>query len=346
MNHNQLFLGVGILCIIIFLAHYLLSLNIENFQTSTNPKCPDSNWWDSQPVRTIISKQSGVHFPVIPIDESLAINSPILIPINQKGTTKATSCLYVNDDGTYSIAMCDSEISRHQWIVKVIQNQNDFKTILANKPIQPGDLDNGSNVDYSTREFNFCLIVSKHIPYKVLHYENNSLAVRDVGYFTGQQWYISPKKTQASIAIKPISQHSLFTPELNTNPQIGTNTNPQFGTNTYNPVNFNSNPILPYLNNGNAIINPVVSETAFGGNGSSSGNGLNFKITIDSNNELVKELLSGTKTDNETKKETEQSNLESFEDKPKCKCNGCKPFNLAGYIKNKKIPCNGCNLEN
>lgn len=341
MNHNQLFLGVAILSLVILLVNHFISLKIEeNFQDSpstpdANGQCPQKSWWDIQPVRTIISKQSGVHFPVHPLDESLAIKSPILVPINQKGSTKASSCLYVNDDGTYSVSMCDSEIGRHQWMVKVIENQDDFKEVLANKPKQPGDLGDSANRDYSDKEFGFCLVISKHIPYKVLHYENNSLAVRDVGYYTGQQWYISPKKTQAGIAVKPVDHKSLFTPELNLNSKMNLN-----GGNTYNPVNANANPMLPYLNNGNAVVSDV-SESVFGDGvgGSPAGQGgLNFKIVVDSNNELVKEILSGSE---------EADKKEGFQDgdKKKCKCKGCVPFNLSNYIKNKKIPCYGCNFD-
>jgi hypothetical protein len=343
MIPNQLFLGVAIISLAIFLLNYLVV--IENFESTPDAsgKCPEKNWWDIEPVRTIISKQSGVHFPVHPVDPSLAIKSPVLIPISQKGSANASSCLYVNDDGTYSVAMCDSEISRHQWTIVVIQNQEDFKKILSAKPKQPGSLGDGSEKDYSDYEFGFCLVVSKHIPYKVLHYENNSLAIRDVGYYTGQQWYISPKKSQAGIAVKPIDSKSLFTPELNINRNQENNFT--IGTNNYNPISSSySNPIRPYLNNGNAVIEQP-SETVFGGGsgGSPGGNGLNFRIVVDSNNQAIKDLLEPDTSTTSTPK------VESFEDQgketKKCKCNGCRPFDLSGYIKNKKIPCLGCNFQ-
>lgn len=334
LNPNFLFLAVAIISLVIFIFKYLITIKVsEGFEEATpdaSGKCPSANWWDTQPVKTIISKQSGVHFPVVPIDPSLAIKSPVLLPIHQKGSNNASSCLYVNDDGTYSTAMCDKEIGRHQWLIKVIQNEDDFKAVMANKPKQPGDL---GEVDLTDKTFNFCLVVSKHVPHKVLHYENNSLAVRDVGYFHGQHWLISPKESQAAISVGPVQHSSLFTPELSQGLGNGV-------SNSLNPIAHSSvDPSRAYYNNINALNGPP-SETSFGGPTGNNSGGLNFKIVVDSNNELVKEILS------KKEEETEEDSTENFQDtKKKCKCNGCKPFDLRGWIKNKKIPCMGCNFD-
>jgi hypothetical protein len=164
--------------------------NPDNNPTNNCPPT-QSNWWDTKPVRSIISKHLGVSINVCPkesIDCNTGnINSQYLVIIDSPNPSKPSGALKVNDDGTFGIVIKNSNDNKQLWNIVRIEKKEDLVNLLKtgnNQPVVKEVVNPFFVVVWSESN------KSNQIK-KVLQYENGVVSVRPLGDYEHQKWDIS-----------------------------------------------------------------------------------------------------------------------------------------------------------
>ena len=100
---------------------------------------------------------------------------------------KPGGCLTANADGTYSTPICNANISKQQWFIKEVKNEEEYLKLI------PKDRRTmGRSMDET--EFPFHIVQSSEFENYCLHYEGGGLAIREIANYDSQKWDVSKDK--------------------------------------------------------------------------------------------------------------------------------------------------------
>lgn len=353
MLERQFFLIIALICLVL----YIISLFINKKEYFTSPPPPppsaqsqtqpetDSNgcpaqlpWWRRLAPKQIVSLTTGVRFPVIPVANSgVGVEADFQIPFIKAGDTEATGCISIDQtNGTYSTQICNQTDIRQLWNIKLVQNEDDLKTILEQGNVNgnySGLRNAGTNVPVQLPpgiSYGFFMVISKNNKAIALASNGGNLTIQLVGVFTSQLWDISQLPGQASIAYHDTVDYT----------QLGTNYSSSQTALGPGDVLGGLNPLTGY----GLTADPSIAYQRAGKKATDRSNAVNFNINL--NTDLMKTFL-GVDSDSSTTS-TNAPVSEGFANPPTGGVNpNCKPCpsELLDFISKNNIPCLGCKLD-
>lgn len=347
---------------------------VENFQTKNNTadtddtddeeeednertSCPTlapRQWFELHPVRSLVSRFSGVSFNVCPVESADCttgtLESNYYVQIETPNNDLPQGVLTVSANGTFSTDIASNIVQQYWKIIKIdatnpitnylpstttVETSNeDYPYYLCLKaPI----LQNSSTLNITAPNLN-----------RALQYENGSLSVRFLGNYESQKWYINRDALRnLPIMTNNANQYSQFTPEFN---QQGTNEQQlqTLNRNNNQQVMSSLNQIMSLLQQQGNVQPP--SESLFGnkelsvnvnlGGNKETKSKDTFQDT-NQNNENVSELLDKYEKGDIIQKQ--RDTLNDIIDSTQMKSVQCKIPNFDDYVTvGQMAVCNGC----
>lgn len=319
------------------------------------PTLPPREWPELHPVRSLVSRFSGVSFNVCPVESADCttgtLESNYYVQIETPNNDLPQGVLTVSANGTFSTDIA-SNIAQQYWKIVKIDASNPITNYLP------------STITVNTSNENYPYYLCLKVPVLVnsstnnitapnlnraLQYENGSLSVRFLGNFESQKWFINREALRnLPIMTNNSNQYSQFTPEFN---QQGTNQQQleTINRNNNQQVMSSLNQIMSLLQQQGNVQPP--SESLFGnkelsvnvnlgGSEKDSKSKDAFQDT-NQNNKNVSELL-----DNYEKGEIiqkQRDTLKDIVDSTQMKSVQCKIPNFDDYVTvGQMAVCNGC----
>lgn len=359
--NNTLIIGFGLLVLIVLILYVLMnnsSNTVESFSATPDPSatqlpppvCPTPrilDWWDSSPVKSIISKYSGVSINVRPAayqsysGGNLDSDYQVLIESSNKSIPEGV--LSVGSDGTFSKSLNNPSDTNQLWKIKQIKTAEDLRT-LVNKPSL--SVSNTENYPY------FMLVTANSISstnVRALQYENGTLSVRLVGDYISQQWDVNKVNTIPGIPILDNNQLSNFSPEYM--PAGVASSTAMLNAATNSQIMNTLNQILGFVQS--TGINNAPSQSVFGTTGASSAP-LTVNIKLGSNASRAVSTTGATSVSNFANTDA-RTLLKQYDDAQLGKMLGtkgtataeslnglCATPNMSDYISKVGIPCTAC----
>ena len=233
MVNTNLVLLVGIVLIICIV--YALQNNLEAYQVIKNSVkvkrtvkdnfqdqepdrsiCEDQGeWQDNQPVKSIISRYTGIRLNVCASDSSDCnvgnINSTYIVLVDTPNGDIPKGVLTVQGNGSFSTEV-QTNSPTQLWNLILIEKPADFQMYSTETP---------TNTRYP---YYLCLKTQNRKsdpddletnPNLALQYENGSLSVRLLGDYESQKWLINPDPVEnLPVMILNNNQYSGFSPEF------------------------------------------------------------------------------------------------------------------------------------
>lgn len=307
--------------------------------------CPviTPDWWAVSPIKSIISKYSGISVNVIPADfpdySGGNIDSNYQVMIESANTAIPKGALSVANTGVFSKSVIDKADTNQLWKIKRITSVDDLKTLSGNPTM------NVTNMNYP-----YYLIVSLNTltatTVRVLQYENGTLSVRPLGDYISQQWDISAVNVTPGIPILNNNQLSNFSPEYvdggvaNSAAMLNSSNNQQ--------IMASLNQILGYIQaNG---INQTPTQSVFGSSANAASTPLTVNVRLGAN---VNRAVTGSVS---SFADTSPSALlKKFDEAavgnllgttgtatPQSINGLCTTPNMSDYVSKEGIPCTAC----
>jgi len=259
-----------------------------------------------KPVQSIISKNTGKVINVKPLGE--APTKKFLVHFY------GDNAITLNDDGTYSLGLSNSDNIKQQFDLVYIPNAS---TYLNHIPKEYRSLDDSGQVlgyDVNKVTYPFYMGISAYDKKKCLQYDSGSVMVRPIGNYDSQKWDISYEAVKKDDVIQthrldPMSQ---LTSDFRLNPNsTGSNEYAENSDKIKINLNLSSNNLAKIL--GNSI------------NGNADGN-------ADNNTHNINEMLNNISN--------ESSNIDiNSQNCPDCKNDDWIPRN------NVKSICSNCDPD-
>jgi len=268
-----------ILIIIISSIAYGIQYGVEHFYTiSPTPVIPTpviptcipvvQPWWMLSPVKSVISKYSGVGVNVASTDSpdgsTGTINSKYLVFIQSPNPAIPKGAVSVdNSSGVFTTITPNGSDINQLWNIVLISSANDLSKLMITST-------NPTPIITNTIYPYYVIITnnsnSSENSKRVLQYENGSLSVRLLGDYAAQRWDISPNSiVNPGVVVVGNNQLSSFSPEYVGNgvmAQGQSQSLSQINSTSANQIMTSLNKILGYLQSTGANSNP--SSSIFG----------------------------------------------------------------------------------
>lgn len=232
-------------------------------------------WWRTSPVKSIISKYSGVGVNVStsesPDGSTGNLNSKYLVFIQSPNPSIPKGSLSVdNSSGVFTTTTPNGSDINQLWNIVLISSDSDISELMTT-PTNP-------NPTITNKIYPYYVIITNNSntsgnSKRALQYENGSISVRILGDYDAQRWDISPNSiVSPGVVVVGNNQLSHFSPEYVGNgvgvgvgvsggSSNGNNLN-QMNANTTNQIMSSLNQILGYLQSTGGNTNP--SSSIFG----------------------------------------------------------------------------------
>jgi hypothetical protein len=182
---------------------------------TTMPPCQSltptpTSWWSTTPVKSIISKYSGIGINVTPADfpnySGGNVDSNYQVMVESANTSIPKGALAVSNTGVFSKSLINNLDTNQLWKLKKITSVDDLKTLIGNPTMIVSPVNNPYFVVVALNSLTTA-------PVRALQYENGTLSVRPLGDYVAQQWDLSPVNVTPGIPILNNNQLSSFSPE-------------------------------------------------------------------------------------------------------------------------------------
>ena len=197
--------------------------NDENANTDEKDNCQQeqNQWFEILPIKSIVSRFSGVSFNVCSVDSDNCnegnLESKYYVSIDNPNNDTPEGVITVLENGTYYTEV-KSNIEPQFWKIIRIDENNKLKKYLPENTMTEEEINNEKYPYYICVKTPVYENSGKITPpnlNKVLQYENGSLSVRFLGNYESQKWYINKKEIK-NLPILTVNnyQQSQFSPEL------------------------------------------------------------------------------------------------------------------------------------
>lgn len=175
------------------------------------PQTPiPTNWWSMSPVKSIVSKYSGIGINVTPANfpnySGGDSTSNYQVMVESANTSIPKGALSVSNNGVFSKSLINSSDNSQLWQIKQITSTDYLKQLIGNPTMTVSPVNNPYFVVVSLNSLTTA-------PVRALQYENGTLSVRPLGDYVSQQWDLSPINVTPGIPILNNNQLSSFSPE-------------------------------------------------------------------------------------------------------------------------------------
>ncbi len=334
MLNQQIFLVIALICIVLYVISLFVKIpwqHKENFYDPTDPACqPSGPWWTRMPPKQIVSLISGIRFPIVAVTPTNSIRSTFQVPFMHAGSVDSSGCISIDETGTYTTVMCNNTDNRQLWLIKPINSEADYRSVLSSNT---DPYSSGFNKNYADEtipivlppgvSYGFFMVVSQSKPGIALASNGGNLSIQSLGNFTSQMWDITREDGQAEIAVYDTNDLTQFSKGY---------------VNNNNQINTGINPVMPL----NAQAGNIYRESGIGANVRASTSNqneksINFNINLSADS-LASILTGGGGSSSTNGNSDGTDSFRNTEDCPTC------PSVLTDYIKSNNIPCYGCNL--
>ena len=205
--NDTLFLSIALITFVVLIAQAIYKSSVqenfqENFQDNSCRQAPQLDWWDENPVRSIISRSYGTSLDVLASTPSANLDSNYIIPIKNPNNNNPVGCITINLNGTYTISLCDLGNGNQHWNIVKVNDEDAFREIIGN--------DTSVN---ESENYPFFMILSVADRTRALSYSRGSISVRPVGNYEDQKWLVSQEQSGSLTPVIEYNQHMGLSPE-------------------------------------------------------------------------------------------------------------------------------------
>lgn len=242
----------------------------ESVQNIDNCQQIQKEWYEILPIKSIISRFSGVSFNVCSVDSDNCnegnLESKYYVSIDNPNNDTPEGVITVLENGTYYTEV-KSNIEQQFWKIIRIDANNKLEKYLPENTMTDAEKNNEKYPYYicvktPLYENTSSTKITPPNLNKVLQYENGSLSIRFLGNYESQKWYINKKEIR-NLPILTVNnyQQSQFSPELSRQSDNQQRLNALNESNSQNVMS-SLKQILKLLENQGSTTQP--SESLFG----------------------------------------------------------------------------------
>ena len=331
--NDTLFLSIALVTFVVLIVQAIYKSSVqENFQDNSCPQAPQLDWWEENPVRSIISRSYGTALDVLASTPSANLESNYIIPIKNPNNDTQVGCITINNDGTYTISLCDLGNGNQHWNIVKVNDEDAFREIIGN--------DTSVN---ESENYPFFMLLSVADRTRALSYNRGSISVRPLGNYEDQKWLISKEQMGSLTPVIEYNQHFAISSEHVDRVDSVNNT-------SVSTPNINNQNIVSKLDQILEVLGERVNAPSSGFGAKDSGDGpikLNINFGQDGTNHSLNNSSNNNSQSNTVSDTFQNTNSNTNLPNTDVVLNennilSCPTPNLDDYVSTAGIPCNAC----